>query len=68
MAAVRARVVANEIEAQLACSLLRDEGIECFARPTDLAAGRGDGFVVGGPFEVLVGEADLERARELLPD
>jgi hypothetical protein len=68
VATVRARVVANEIEAQLACSLLRDEGIECFARPTDLAAGRGDGVVVGGPYEVWVDESELARARELLPE
>ena len=67
MAAVPARVVANEIEAELACSLLRDAGIKCFAKPTDLAAGRGDGFVVSGPFEVWVDETDLAQARELLP-
>jgi hypothetical protein len=68
VAAVRARVVANEIEAELACSLLRDEGIKCFAKASDLAAGRGDGMVVGGPYEVWVDEADAARARELLPE
>jgi hypothetical protein len=68
VAAVRARVVANEIEAELACSVLRDAGIKCFSKPTDIAAGRGDGFVVGGPFEVWVDESELARARELLPD
>ena len=67
MAAVRAGVVANEIEAELACSLLRGDGIECYAKPTDLAAGRGDGFVVTGPFEIWVDESDVARAHELLP-
>jgi hypothetical protein len=68
VAAVRARVVANEIEAELACSVLRDAGIKCFSKATDMAAGRGDGFVVGGPFEVWVDESELARARELLPE
>ena len=68
MAAVRARVVASEIEAELACSVLRDEGIRCFAKASDLAAGRGDGVVVGGPFEVWVDESDLAQARDLLPE
>ena len=68
MAAARAKVVANEIEAELACSLLRDEGIKCFSRPTDLAAGRGDGFVTSGPYEVWVDESEVEKARELLPE
>jgi len=68
VAAVRARVVANEIEAELACSLLRDDGIECYAKPTDLAAGRGDGFVITGPFEIWVDETDVARANELLPE
>jgi hypothetical protein len=68
VAAARAKVVANEIEAELACSVLRDAGIKCFSKATDLAAGRGDGFVVSGPFEVWVDEADVARARELLPE
>jgi len=67
VAAVRAHVVANEIEAELACSVLRDAGIKCFAKPTDLAAGRGDGFVTSGPYEVWVDETDVEQARSLLP-
>jgi hypothetical protein len=62
-----AKVVGNEIEAELACSLLRAEGIKCFHKRTDLAAGRGDASLsVGGPFEIVVAETDLERAQELL--
>jgi hypothetical protein len=67
VAPVRAAVVGNEVEGELACSLLRTEGIECFLRRTDLSAGRADaGSSIGGPFEILVGEDDLDRARELL--
>jgi hypothetical protein len=31
-------VVANEVEAEIACGLLRTEGIRCFHRLTDIAA------------------------------
>jgi hypothetical protein len=64
---VGVRVVANEVEAELACSVLRDDGIKCFARPTDLAAGRADGLTTAGPYEIVVDESDAERARALLP-
>jgi len=43
-------------------------GIECDYRRTDLSAGRADGSSsMSGPTEILVNEADLEAARELLP-
>ena len=42
MAATRLTVVGNEIEADLACSLLRSEGIKCFSKRTNLSAGMGD--------------------------
>jgi hypothetical protein len=64
----RLAVVSNEIEAELACSLLRTEGIECYFKRTDLAAGRADASLsIGGPFEIWVHAADLNFARELLP-
>jgi hypothetical protein len=64
-----ASVVGNEIEADLACSLLRTEGIKCFHKRTDLAAGRADASLsIGGPFEIWVAGGDLERARELLAE
>ena len=34
----------------------------------DLAAGRGDGLVTSGPYEVWVDESEVEQARELLPE
>jgi hypothetical protein len=64
-----AKIVGNEIEAELACSLLRAEGIKCFHKRTDLAAGRADASMsIGGPFEIVVAEPDLDRARELLAE
>jgi hypothetical protein len=65
----RVAVVANEPEADMACALLRSEGIECFHRRTYFAAGAADaGSSIGGPREIWVNEDDLERARELLED
>jgi hypothetical protein len=51
--------------AEALCGLLRSEGIRCAHRVTDLAA---DAFLTsfGGWREILVGEGDLPRARELM--
>ena len=60
-------VVANEVEADTACGLLRTEGIRCFHRLTHLAGLYADGTVGSfGPREVLVAPSDAERAQELL--
>jgi hypothetical protein len=62
-------VVGSEPEAELACQLLHTEGIVCFYRPTNYAAGAGDGLVSGGaPREIVVRAVDAQRARELLLD
>jgi len=61
--ATRLTVVANEMEAEMVRGLLRTEHIDCFYKQTDVSAGRELG---AGPFEVWVGEGDLERASELL--
>jgi hypothetical protein len=69
VSAARATVVANEIEAELLCSQLRAEGIECFSKRTNFGAGAADGgSSFTGPFEIWVNEADVERARELLAE
>ena len=62
---VHLTVVANQGEADIVCSMLRAEGIKCGERQTDLSA---QPFLVGygGWREILVAEADLEAARELL--
>jgi hypothetical protein len=64
--AVRVTVVPGEAEAISLCDLLRENGIECAHRPTpeDDSAFEGIGF--DGEHEILVHEADLERAREIL--
>jgi Putative prokaryotic signal transducing protein len=64
-AIVRLTIVGSEPEADLVCDLLRSEGIECIHRVTDLGAGALDGVAAFGAREILVHEADLERAREL---
>jgi hypothetical protein len=63
---VRLTVVPDEGEAEILCQLLRLERIRCAHRKTDLAAERALEF--GGWREILVDEADLARARELLPE
>jgi Putative prokaryotic signal transducing protein len=67
MSVVRLTVVSNELEAEMLCSLLRTAGIACGQRKTDWAAGASDGSPSAvGPREVLVDDADLEAAREIL--
>jgi len=65
MASVRLTVVPDEGEAELLCGQLRAEGIQCAHGPTDISAERALEF--GGWRQVVVDEADLARARELLP-
>ena len=67
MAATRLTVVPNQVEAEVLCGLLRNNGIECSYRRTDAAAGAWEGVGMAGPTEVLVDEADLDDARKLLP-
>jgi hypothetical protein len=61
---VRLTVVASQGEADVVCSLLRAHRIACGDRAADLSAERGGGS--GGWREILVGEADVEAARELI--
>ena len=64
---VRLKVVSSEMEAEMLRGLLEDEGIHSMYRPTDVAAASFDGWSPGGAREVLVAVADLERARQLVP-
>jgi hypothetical protein len=61
-------IIATGLEAEMICGRLRLEGIRCYYRMTDLGAGAWTGgmALASGPREVIVGAADLERARELL--
>lgn len=66
---VRVTIVANEVEADLVCSFLRNEGIRCAHRVTNVGAGAWDGVPnMGGPREVLVDPDDLEAARAALAE
>jgi hypothetical protein len=60
---VRLTVVGSQGEADIICSLLRVNGIECGERAAD-ASFEGGGF--GGWREILVSKGQLEAARELL--
>jgi hypothetical protein len=61
---VRLTVVGSQAEADLICSLLRVNGIRCGERATDVALPGAGGS--GGWREILVGEDQLDAARELL--
>ena len=64
---VRLTVVHNQPEAEIVLSMLRSEGIQCFHRPTDFAAGAFDGALSSaGAREIVVAATDVDRARELL--
>jgi hypothetical protein len=57
---VHLSVVANEGDADVICSMLRVEGIECSAHPADSIESS------GGWVEIVVDASDLAAARELL--
>jgi hypothetical protein len=59
-------VVSGEPEAEVVCGLLRSAGIECGYRDTDAIDSSLEDFIAAGPREILVREADLEAAKELL--
>ena len=63
---VRVAIAPNEPAADVLCAFLRSEGIDSMRRVTDVGAGALDGVAPTGSREVLVREADAERARELL--
>jgi Putative prokaryotic signal transducing protein len=68
MAVARLTVVPNELEAEVICGVLRNNGVVCFYRTTDAAAGGlgSEGVGMGGPTEVVVDETDLDAARKPL--
>jgi hypothetical protein len=62
-------VVADEMEAEVVCGLLRENGIECaYARDNAASGAPGitGGFAIPGPTEIFVAEGDLEAAKEIL--
>jgi hypothetical protein len=63
---VRVTTVPGQPEAEALCGLLRSEGIECAHRQTEEEDSAFEGIATDGVREILVYEADLERAREIL--
>jgi hypothetical protein len=63
---VAVKVVSGEPEAEIACGLLRSEGIECFYRETEAIDSPLEDFIAAGQREIVVREADADAARELL--
>ena len=60
--------VTTEQEADLIASILESSGIRSIVRPTNFAAGAGDGLTFGLPREIVVRGEDLARAREVLAE
>jgi hypothetical protein len=59
-------VVSGEPEAEVVCGLLQSNGIDCAYRDTEAIDSPLEDFTAAGPREILVQEADLEAAKELL--
>jgi hypothetical protein len=57
--------VADELEADVVCGLLRSAGLECGYRPTAATDSAFEGLSAGR-MEILVHVSDLEAAHELL--
>ena len=62
------KVVSGQSEAEVVCGLLRSAGIECAYRDTEAIDSSLEDFMAAGSREVIVREADLEAAKELLAD
>jgi Putative prokaryotic signal transducing protein len=61
-------VVSDEIEADIVCGLLRSAGLECGHRVTEAVDSILEGIASDGPREILVHEADLAAAQQILAD
>jgi hypothetical protein len=66
MTQVPLTVVHDEMQADVICGMLRTNGIECGHRKSNMAGAWTAGFATGGPTEILVDEAQLEKARKLI--
>jgi hypothetical protein len=60
------KVVSGQSEAEVVCGLLRSAGIECAYRDTEAIDSSLEDFMAAGSREVVVRDADLEAAKELL--
>lgn len=62
---VAVTTVADELEADVVCGLLRSAGLECGFRHTAAADSAFEG-IGGGRMEIIVHADDVETAREVL--
>jgi hypothetical protein len=58
--------VHDDLEAEMLCARLRQEGIQCAHRLTDWSSAVAQGLPSGLPTEILVRAEDLPKAQELL--
>jgi hypothetical protein len=61
-------VVGSEPEALLVCAILRDAGVPCMHRVTNLGSGAMDGLTMGGPREIVVQRDQLRLARRVVDE
>src|SRR5580765_2154942 len=59
-------VVGSELEAILVCAVLRDAGVMCMHRVTNLGSGAMDGLTTGGPRAIVVRPEHLDLARRVI--
>ena len=59
-------IVGSEPEALLVCSILRDAGIQCMHRVTNIGSGAMDGLTMGGPREIVVHPDQIQLARRVI--
>ena len=65
---VRLTEAPNVVFAESLCGMLRSNGIEAFYKRSGAGLGRGFATSDFEPADIWVSAADLERARELLPE
>lgn len=63
---VRLTTVHDDLEAEMLCARLRQEGIQCAQRQTDWSSAVARGLPSGLPSEVLVRAGDLVKAQDVL--
>jgi len=61
-------VVGSELDAVLVCAILRDAGVQCMHRVTNLGSGAMDGLTIGGPREIVVHPEQLQLARRVIDE
>jgi hypothetical protein len=58
--------VANELDADVVCGLLRANGINCWTQDTEEIDDPNEDFIESGPHEVVVSATDADAAKQIL--